>query len=268
MRPPVHTLCLALLTALAVLIPASAASARSTRVMVVAAKPALAATVTRCQAATDPTAGGRATFVGAMPAIPGSARMEMRFELQRAVTAAEGYTGMDVPKFSQWLAAKKGRTGFVYKKKVVGLIGPAAYRVVVTFRWRNARGKVIRMVKRTSKACKQADLRPDLTIGAVTAAAGEKGSALYRIVVRNTGRTAAGTFAVSLGTGANGGGAAATVSATVPGVAAKSRKTAFIPAARCAPGTSIDIAVDPANAVVERDETNNTRSVPCPFTTR
>ena len=61
---------------------------------------------------------------------------------------------------------------------------------------------------------------------------------------------------------------AATVSATVSGVAAKGRTTAFIPAARCAPGTSIDIAVDPANAVVERDETNNTRSVPCPFTTR
>jgi hypothetical protein len=265
-RPLLRLLALAL-AALVLGIPAAAGA----KVVHSSAKPTLSAGVKQCQMATDPAIGGQATFVGSMPARSTSGRMEMRFTLQRATDAATGFETVAVPKFSSWVKSKAGRTGFVYKKKVVGLIGPAEYRVVVAFRWRDANGKVVHRAQRTSKPCKQADTRPNLALGKVTATAVDASTADYAVVVRNTGRTAAGEFAVTIGTGATpgiGGSAATPSQDVIGGLDAKSSTKLTIRGARCTPGSTIDVTVDPAGTVVERDETDNTVTVACPFARR
>ena len=80
---------------------------------------------------------------------------------------------------------------YTYDKTVQGLLAPASYRAVVHFRWRDARGKLIRSERAVSGICRQPDSRPDLVIRNVKA-----DPAGYVAVVFNRGREAAGAFDV------------------------------------------------------------------------
>jgi len=267
MRLPVHRFALPAL-ALAALVAAPAAQARhTTKGVDEPAKVTLGATVKQCVPATDDATGGQATFVGSMPARADGGRMEMRFALQRETDATTGFEALSVPKFSQWVKSKPGRTGFVYRKKVVGLTAPASYRVVVTFRWRGPDGAVVKKSVRTSKPCRQPDARADLAPVKVTGTATGDGTAAYGIVVRNTGRTAAGEFTVALGASPGGADPIGTAD-VIGGLGAKSTTTVTVTGPQCAPGSSLTVVVDPDGLVVERDETNNALTVACPFAPR
>lgn len=216
-----------------------------------------AAKLVACRPAVT-AAGGTAEFVGRMPTVRGSARMSMRFDLLRSALPAGTYSAVALPQWSQWLTAARGRAAFMYRKRIEGLVGPAAYRVRVRFRWRDASGRVVRRAEKFSTACRQPDVRPNLKALRVTTT-GSAAASAYVVRVRNAGRLAAGpsTLRIQLpdGTAVNG---------EVPALGARAVTNVRVPAARCAPGTQLQITVDATGQVAESDETDNTLTATCP----
>src|SRR5213595_3622390 len=76
-----------------------------------------------------------AVFVGQMPALQGTRRMWMRFDLYQRTAATGVWQHVAVPKFGTWLKSLPGKPGFIYTKRVDELQAPAAYRAQVRFRW-------------------------------------------------------------------------------------------------------------------------------------
>lgn len=224
------------------------------------AKPrAATVSVTQCRAAKDAT-GGSAVFVGSMRTIPHAGVMQMRFELLRSLNGGPAQR-VSLPAWSPWLSAAPRRPAYVYRKRVVGLAGPGAYRARITFRWLGARAKVLRKVQIVTPACAQPDLRPNLIPAkAITARGAGPGQATYKVPVRNAGATAAGPF--SLVMTVNG---VALPAVDVVGVAAIGRTVVTVTGPRCTPGSGVVLTVDPAGTVAESDEADNTVTVPCPL---
>jgi hypothetical protein len=76
-----------------------------------------------------------ARFEADMRAIPGAARLQLRFTLQIRDDAT--WARVPAPTFDVWTTAALGRTRYVYDKRVSNL-QPGAYRALVRFRWRDA----------------------------------------------------------------------------------------------------------------------------------
>jgi len=216
--------------------------------------PPLGAVLEVCQ--TSPLPAQRvATFTGSMPAIDGATRMQMRFELQRRRPTQRHWRAVrGAQSFNVWESADPGRAGFVFHKRVDGLQVPASYRAIVRFRWLRSDGTIARRERRTTRACKQPDLRPDLVSSSLRAVFGVRPAlALYSLVVRNNGRAAAGPFAVRV----------AGATTEVMGLAAGQQIEVGVIAPPCAPGTLVLATVDADGRVNEADEHNSVRR-PCP----
>ena len=112
-----------------------------------------------------------ATFVGSMPAIAGTRRMWMRFDLFARVAPASGFAAVKAPKLGVWQKSAPGRvsSGFVFTQRVQGLTAPGSFRAQVRFRWYGSRGRLLRSATRTSATCKQPDQRADLRAGTLDA---------------------------------------------------------------------------------------------------
>ncbi|HWH94078.1 MAG TPA: CARDB domain-containing protein [Baekduia sp.] len=204
-----------------------------------------------------------AAFTGAMPAAAQTKRMMMRFSLQQRLGPGPGGTfkKLAVPGWGDWEKSDPGRQGFVFTKRVEALAAPAAYRAAITFRWLDAKGHVQRTTTRTTPACEQPDPRPDLVLGGVAVALLSKTTAAYTVSVGNEGHADAEPFAVTV---------------TVDGVtsdpltlgplAAGDRATGTLTAPRCAPGSTITVTVDVAEAVDESVEDDDAVQRPCPLT--
>jgi hypothetical protein len=218
---------------------------------------ALKAKLTDCH--TGPLLTDRfAVFVGQMPALQGTRRMWMRFDLYER-TPSGTWQHLSVPKFGTWQKSLPGKPGFIYEKRVDQLQAPAAYRAQVRFRWYDAHGKLQRQSRRTTRTCHQPDPRPDLAVGKVTATDAGAGRLHYVIRVRNDGRSDVGPFDTVLTVGG-----AAQPPATVAGLPAGGATKVAVVAPRCAPGSRIRIALDPAGAIDEAHEGNNVVSRACP----
>ena len=139
-----------------------------------------------------------------MPAVAGTKRMWMRFDLFARVAPATGFAAVKAPKLGVWQKSAPGRvsSGFVFTQRVQGLTAPASFRAQVRFRWYGKGGKLLRSATRTSAICKQPDQRPDLRAGALDAVRGPlPDQATYALDVRNDGHTAAAGFDVVLTVG-------------------------------------------------------------------
>jgi hypothetical protein len=200
-----------------------------------------------------------AVFEGRMDTFPRTGRMQMRFRLQISTPAAPAWTRLAVPGFSSWVTSDPGRTRYVYSKRVEALLAPAAYRVLMRFRWLDAQGATLRTAKAISKPCRQPDPRPDLRVTGLGLAPAANGSGRrYDVTVRNTGRSgaAASTLHLVLADGS-------TLAADVPPIAPGGREDVFLSGPACRPGDVLTATADVADAVDERDEAN-TFSLPCP----
>jgi hypothetical protein len=252
MRGMTRTACLAA--------PFAAAVAAATAPAAVAQqRPPLQARLVTCT--TGATAATRAaTFTASMPAIVGTSRMWVRFDLLQRMDADGEFERVRVPSWGRWQRSDRGRTAFIYTKKVQGLRAPGAYRARVSFRWYDAGGDLLRSARRTTRTCRQPDLRPDLEAGALTAAAGlGPGTVTYLLDVANGGGTPAGPFEVTLGVaGAN------QPPARVAGLAAGASQVVSVPGPRCTPGSNVHVALDPAAEVDESDEADDIVDLPCP----
>src|SRR4051812_28405250 len=224
--------------------------------------PSLAARVVTCTTGAG-DASRAAAFSGSMPAATGTRRMMMRFVLlQRVGASPQGtYRRIAVPGWGGWEKSDPGRRGFVFTKRVEALAAPAGYRASITFRWLDAKGRVQRTTTRTTPVCEQPDPRPDLVLGAFTAApVGAKAMAAYTISVDNEGHAAADPFAVTVAV-------EGTVSdpMTLGPVDAGARVTGTLAAPRCAPGSTVTITIDAAGAVDESVEADDVVQRPCPL---
>jgi hypothetical protein len=183
----------------------------------------------------------------------GSIRMQVRFTLQVDADLLGDWRRVAAPGLDQWLTSDPGVTRYSYTKTVQNLSAPAAYRMVVRFRWLDAGGEVLERSRTTSRPCRQPDMRPDL--GALRIDAVEGG---YAVTLLNAGRTDADAFAVTLGVGDS-----PLEPQTVPGLAAGAWTVLTFAGPACAPGAALTATVDAALAVDERDEDDNVLASAC-----
>jgi hypothetical protein len=188
--------------------------------------------------------------------------MMMRFSLlQRLGPGPKGtFKKLSVPGWGSWEKSDPGRQGFVFTKRVEGLVAPAAYRAAITFRWLDAKGRVQRTTTRTTAACEQPDPRPDLVLGGLTATGVNPTTAAYTVSVDNEGHGDADPFAVTVTVGGD-----TSDPITLGPLAAGARATRSLAAPRCAPGSTITITIDGANAVDESVESDDVVERPCPL---
>jgi subtilase family serine protease len=124
----------------------------------------------------------------------------------------------------------------------------------VHFRWRNARGKLVRSEQAISPVCRQPDNRPDLLVRDLSIEPGGR----YVAVIFNRGRQPAAAFSVDfLRDGAPLG------TAEVAGLAPRETFTVILPAMPCSPWERIEAVADARSQIDESDEENDALSVFC-----
>jgi CARDB protein len=221
-------------------------------------RPPLGARLVACT--TGATAPARvAVFSARMPALPGTRRMWMRFDLLQRTPGQAEYERVRLPAWGVWERSQPGRTGFIYTKRVQGLRAPGAYRARVRFRWSDATGRVQQRATRTTPTCRQPDPRPDLTAGALSAMAGLGSGATYLLEVGNDGRGPAPPFDVVLSVAGM-----PEPAVRVAGLAPDEHRVVSIAGPRCAPGWTVRFVLDAAGAVDEADEAGDVVDRPCP----
>jgi hypothetical protein len=118
-------------------------------------KPIASATLTQCATATTPQTERSATFAGEMTAIAGTARMQMRVELQERIPGELQYRMVTNPALGVWRGSTAGVKVFTHIQQVSNLSAPAVYRGVVHFRWVNAKGRTIKSEGLSTAPCEQ-----------------------------------------------------------------------------------------------------------------
>lgn len=156
-----------------------------------ASKPVAAEVAVRSCKVGDTPRSRSATFYSRMraAAVPGTARMSMRFQLQDAV--GDGVENVDEPALRRWRRSRPGVRAFGYTQTVAGLQAGGSYLVSVRYRWLDARGRVLREDTRKSGECRQRGDLPNLAIGSIKARRGNLGTQIYSVAVVNSGRAEA-----------------------------------------------------------------------------
>jgi hypothetical protein len=114
----------------------------------------VSATLEECVTAV-PQAERSATFSGEMTAIPGSARMMMRIDVQERMPEEALFHTLSAPGLGVWRGSDPKVKTYKYLKQVTNLSAPASYRAIVRFHWLNARGHLIRRAERLTPRCVQ-----------------------------------------------------------------------------------------------------------------
>jgi hypothetical protein len=213
-----------------------------------------------CEPALDPLER-TATFEARAKAAEDSERMQVRFTLQVHEDGLPGWRRVVADGFDTWLTSDEGVRRYTYAKTVQNLTSPASYRVQVRFRWLDEDGDVAARSRRTSPACKQPDMRPNLVPQAIdTALAPDPAGDLrrYAVTVRNLGRSAADPFAVALRVGD-----AELDPQVVFGLEPGQEQVVTFLGPACSAGDPLVATVDGGETVDERIEDDNALSVDC-----
>ncbi|HTC72281.1 MAG TPA: hypothetical protein VK655_05295 [Solirubrobacteraceae bacterium] len=136
------------------------------------AKPIASATLTQCATATIPQTERSATFAGEMTAIAGTARMQMRVELQERIPGEPQYRTVADPALGVWRGSAPSVKVFTHIQQVSNLSAPAVYRGVLHFRWANAKGRTIKAEELVTAVCEQPAPPLSTSSGASTDTAG------------------------------------------------------------------------------------------------
>lgn len=199
-----------------------------------------------------------ATFRAGVRRIPGAARLSVRFDLQESIGGA-AYHFVKAPGLGVWRTSRAGVRAFAYRQKVKALAEGSSYRVWVHYRWRNARGTVIKRAKRRSGPCRQTGPLPDLRVQRIGGkpVEGSTNRTRYAVSVINAGTAASPAAGLQL---AVDGALAGPV--VVPALAVGQIIRVFVDGPRCSGGVRAE--VDPDALVREADEVNNVRFADCP----
>ena len=240
---------------LALLALALAAPAASAAVPRWAAK----AVLDQCQRGAGDT-DRAAVFEGQMRTLRGAARMQMRFTLQARTPDSSRWTAVAAPGFGIWMSSDAGTSRYIYTKRVEGLLAPASYRVQLRFRWLSDAGRTLATARRSSRACRQPDPRPNLVVGSLTVQrTARAGRYRYVAFVQNTGRSAAEESALRVAFGGT-----ALPSAPVLALEPGEGVEVTVEGPACEAGAPVDADADAGEAVDERDEADNRFTLLCP----
>jgi hypothetical protein len=199
-----------------------------------------------------------ATWQGRMRRVARAHTMQMRFKLQARQRGQATWAAVAGENLGQWQTSLPNVRRYVFDKQVKNLPAGAAYRVLVEFRWLDRAGKALRSLKLRSRACNQPDVRPDLVVANLVVTRLPDGSARYRVAVRNAGTSGAGPSSVRV---------AGPLLLPLAGVGALQpgeRAVVVLRGPGCTAGEPVAAAADAAGEVSEADESNNTRTIPCP----
>lgn len=115
---------------------------------------AVAAMLEEC-VTTGAQAERAATFAGEMGAVPGTARMAMRVDVEQRGSGDTEFHTVTAPGLGVWRVSDAKVKVYKYLKQVTNLTSPASYRGLVRFRWLNAKGHVIKRAERLTGKCLQ-----------------------------------------------------------------------------------------------------------------
>jgi len=115
--------------------------------------PSATATLEQCTTAVNQV-NRSATFSGAMVASVDTQRMAMRIEVQERTPETRFHT-VDAPGLGVWRSSNSGVGVYKYLKQVTNMSAPAVYRGLVSFRWLDDRGHVIKHIELHTHGCDQ-----------------------------------------------------------------------------------------------------------------
>jgi hypothetical protein len=99
-----------------------------------------------------------ATFTAQMAATATTQKMAMRIELQQRLHGESEFHTLAAPGFGVWRTSEPGVEIYKYVKQITNLDAPAAYRVLVHFRWLDERGHVLKRDELHTSRCVQPTL--------------------------------------------------------------------------------------------------------------
>jgi hypothetical protein len=104
-----------------------------------------------------------ATFTAQMAATATTQKMAMRIELQQRLRGESEFHTLAAPGFDVWRTSEPGVEIYKYVKQITNLDAPAAYRVLVHFRWLDERGHVLKHDELHTARCVQPTLPGQVT---------------------------------------------------------------------------------------------------------
>lgn len=204
-----------------------------------------------------------------MRPVPRTAHMAVKFELRKLIGSSQRSVNVAGGDLGRWIAPTDPTLGqnpgdvWTVTKVVQNLRAPARYRMRVTFRWTDSRGRVLASDTRRSRVCVESDLRPDLLVKSVRVTNISRSEDMYQAVIRNAGATSAeGPFGVELSFAQRAHLLPQTVAITRLG-AHRSLSVSFS-GPRCSPAIAPVMTVDPDHRVPDRNRQNNSYQVKCP----
>ena len=214
-----------------------------------------------CKSALDQTR--RSLTVDAlMSSLTENDRMQMKFDLYSREPGQRRFhklTGLASFGLGTWNPATPGVDRYRFRKPIQNLAAPATYYVKVVFRWLDQNGVPYARTSRSTATCFQPDRRPDVRIAAfarpVRVGAGDF---VYRVTLRNAGRTTSRDFDAVLTVGG-----LPRPAVNVAPLAPLETQVVELHGPRCDPGATARVELDPDNRVDEANETNNSRSITC-----
>ena len=163
-----------------------------------AAKAPARVRLTECRTGDKPSER-TATFHAQMSAIPGTARMAMRFVLFQGTGSKDDPVVPAPLKPQPWRTSHRGVRHFGFTQKITRLEAGNSYRMRVQFRWFDGDGHVLLQARRTSGACAQPGELPNLRIASVVISPGSSDAVrTYSVRVNNAGKGVAHDFTVAL----------------------------------------------------------------------
>lgn len=203
---------------------------------------------------------GSFSVEAAMTTADKTQRLAVRYEILQRLPGEDFKVRKDALGVATgWVLADPGYTGYKNDQVVSAVTQGATYRVRVRFRWTDATGHVVARTTRITNACKQKETRADLRINKLSVQPGPgPASRRYVALVRNIGRSAAGSFDVLLSVGGR------EYRHTVSGLGPGERTTVVFQAPRCRSGEAVIAGADPDKIVDEAFEDNNSAVAACP----
>ncbi|HXC23551.1 MAG TPA: hypothetical protein VNU28_03105 [Solirubrobacteraceae bacterium] len=104
-----------------------------------------------------------ATFTAQMTATATTQKMAMRIELQERLRGESEFHTLAAPGFGLWRTSEPGVKLYKYVKQVTNLDAPAAYRVLVRFRWIGEAGHLLKRDELHTSRCIEPTLPAQVT---------------------------------------------------------------------------------------------------------
>jgi CARDB len=202
------------------------------------------------------TTSRSAAFYGRMDTIPGASKLALRFVLLERLGRDDTWNKVDLAALRQWHTSQAGVTRYGWKQTVDNLHVGGAYKARIQYRWLSSTGDVLDSQVRDTTICKGP--LPNIALGQLTSKPGPTADTrIYRVEVENTGKGDADEVDVSLSVDR-----AVLDTITLDQLAAGDVRTVSFNGPAC--HREVSVTADPANAIGERLEDDNSQVFSCP----